>query len=435
MPSMKLRFATQKFPQRLLVAVQSAALITLSACGGSGLLERSQETLMAVVDAGSSGSRIYLYKITPDESFIRIKELFNNKDVPHGLSWYDGTQGADSAPGNAGASGIQPLLAKLQVYLETIGIAKNSVTVSVLATAGMRLVDADTSSAIYQSVKSTIKANGFVVRQVGTLSGQNEGLYAWADVNYLAGNFKAGTATQGIVEVGGASSQVAFVTSSIQDPNVVTPLVNGVRYPVFSVSYLGLGQSQARLAMINDTSAGGINSSVCYPNNSTGSPTTFDADTGNIRISATGSSYTAACYGAYAKVITSVSTSAGNNYPAAKISSLGGFNGMHFLGLSAAYNVLKDWGALDAADPQQSLTDAVASKCIGSNAWPRVLAQYENVLSVFSQNGCANATYLNAYVYGGEALGIHPTKLSGASSINGGNLTWTRGFLLIDTTP
>ena len=105
----------QKFLQPVLVAVQLAALMTLAACGGGGNSERSQETLTAVVDAGSTGSRIYLYKTTPDDSFIQIKQLYTNKDVPHGLSWYDGTQGADSAPGNAGASGIEPLLSKLQV--------------------------------------------------------------------------------------------------------------------------------------------------------------------------------------------------------------------------------------------------------------------------------------------------------------------------------
>ena len=423
---------TRKNFQRAFVVALSA---TLAACGGGSYLERPQETLTAVVDAGSSGSRIYLYKTTPDGSFIQIRQLFTNKDAPHGLSWYDGTQGADSAPGNAGASGIQPLLSALQTYMDSNGIAKDQVSVSVLATAGMRMVDADTSSAIYQSVKSTIGRNGFVIRQVGTLSGQNEGLYAWADVNYLAGNFKAGAVTQGIVEVGGASSQVAFVTSSSQDPNVVTSLVNGVRYPVFSVSYLGLGQNQARLAMVNDSTSGGVNASVCYPNNTTGSPAAYDADAGNISISTTGSNYSAACYGAYAKVITSVAANAGNNYPATQISSLGGFNTTQFLGLSSVYNVLKDWGALDAANPQQSLEAAVTSKCTGGNAWPGVLAQYKNVLSVFSQNACANATYLNAYVYGRQALGIHPARLAGTGTINGSDLTWTRGFLIVDTAP
>lgn len=421
---------TPKIFQRLFVVALSAAL---AACGGGSYLERPRESLSVVVDAGSSGSRIYLYKTTPVDSFIQIKQLFTNKDAPHGLSWYDGTQGADSAPGNAGASGIQPLLSALKSYMDSNGITKDQVNVSVLATAGMRLVDADTSSAIYQSVKSTIARNGFAVRQVGTVSGQNEGLYAWADVNYLTGNFKTGSVTQGIVEVGGASSQVAFVTSSSQDPNVVTAKVNGVGYPVFSISYLGLGQSQARLAMINDSASGGVNASVCYPNNNTGTPVAYDADAGNLSISTAGSSYSTACYGAYAKVITSVTGSAGNNYPAAQISSLGGFNTTEFLGLSSIYNVLKDWSALDTANPQQSLEDAVASKCIGSNAWPRVLAQYKNVLSVFSQNACANATYLNAYVYSRQSLGINPARLAGTGTINGSELTWTRGFLVVDT--
>jgi hypothetical protein len=423
---------TAKLLQRSLTI---ALLGMLSACGGGSYLERPRESLSVVVDAGSSGSRIYLYKTTPDDSFIQIRQLFTNKDAPHGLSWFDGTQGAGSAPGNAGQSGIQPLLSALKTYMDRNGIRQDQVSVSVLATAGMRLVDADTASAIYQSVKSTITGNGFAIRQVGTLSGQNEGLYAWADVNYLAGNFKAGAATQGLVEVGGASSQVAFVTSSSQDPNVVIPMVNGVRYPVFSISYLGLGQNQARLAMINDSASGGVNANVCYPNNTTGSPPTYDADTGNTSISATGSNYSAACYGVYAKVITSVSAGAGNNYPVTQMSSLGGFNTTQFLGLSSTYNVLKDWGALDTANPQQSLEETVASKCIGSNAWPRVLAQYKNIPSVFSQNACANATYLNAFVYGQQSLGIHPARLSGTGTINGSELTWTRGFLVIDPAP
>ena len=89
---------TRKIFKRSFVVALSA---TLAACGGGSYLERPQETLTAVVDAGSSGSRIYLYKTTPDDSFIKISELFTHKDVPHELSWYDGSRGADSAPENA----------------------------------------------------------------------------------------------------------------------------------------------------------------------------------------------------------------------------------------------------------------------------------------------------------------------------------------------
>ena len=133
------------FRNALSIAGSVAFAVVLTACGSSSDLKRPQEHLTAVVDAGSSGSRIYLYKTTPDESFVQIRQLFTSKDAPHGLSWYDGTQGADSAPGNAGASGIQPLLSALNTYMDSNGIAKHQVSVSVLATAGMRLVDADTA--------------------------------------------------------------------------------------------------------------------------------------------------------------------------------------------------------------------------------------------------------------------------------------------------
>ncbi len=424
---------THQFIQRLLAIALS---MMLAACSSSGHLKRPQESLMAVVDAGSSGSRIYLYKTTPDDSFIKINELFTDKNVPHELSWYDGNRGADSAPGNAGASGIQPLLSAMAAYMHSNGITKDQVRVSVLATAGMRMVDARTVGAIYQSVKTTIANNGFLIRQVDTLSGQNEGLYAWADVNYMMKNFEINAPTKGIIEIGGASSQIAFVTSDKKGSNVTNIKINGVYYPVFSVSYLGLGLNQARRAMINDQASGDVHASVCYPNNTTGSPATYDANVDSIRISSTGSQFSAlACHDVFSKMITQLSASASNGYPVTKISSLGSFDTTQFLGLSAAYNLLRDWGSLRTANPQKTLENAVATTCSGANAWPRVLAQYKNISNVFSQNGCANASYLNAYIYGPQSLGIHPAQLSGTGSINGSKLTWTRGYVLVEAAP
>ena len=424
---------THQFIQRL---VAIALSIALAACSSSGYLKHPQESLMAVVDAGSSGSRIYLYKTAPDGSFVKITQLFTSKDVPHELSWYNGSRGADSAPDNAGASGIQPLLSALAAYMDSSGIARDQVSVSVLATAGMRMVDARTADTIYQSVKTTVENNGFPVRQVGTLSGQKEGIYAWSDVNYMLKIFEVNGKTQGIVEIGGASSQVAFVTSEKSDLNIASVKINGMHYPVFSISYLGLGLNQARQIMIDNKTSGGIDANVCYPNNSMGSPATYDANVDSIRVNTAGSQFSAsACHRVFSKVITQVTASASNNYPITQISSLGGFETMQFLGLSATQGLLKDWGALHTANPQQTLEDAVASTCSGDNAWPHVLAKYKNISNVISQNGCANATYLNAYVYGHQSLGIHPARLSGTGNINGSKLTWTRGYVLIETAP
>ena len=427
---------THQFIQRLVAIALSMAL---AACSSSGYLKNPQESLMAVVDAGSSGSRIYLYKTAPDGAFVKITQLFTSKDVPHELSWYNGSRGADSAPDNAGASGIQPLLSALAAYLDSSGIARNQVSVSLLATAGMRMVDARTADTIYQSVKTTIANNGFPVRKVDTLSGQKEGIYAWADVNYMLNNFKTKSTTRGIVEVGGASSQVTFVESSTSDGsnlNVTNIEINGMHYPVFSVSYLGLGLNQARQVMINDKTSGGVDASVCYPNNSMALPTTYDANVNNIRINAAGSQFSAPiCHGVFLRIITQMTANADNNYPVTQISSLGSFKEMQFLGLSAAHGLLRDWGALHAANPQQTLENNVASTCSGDNAWTRVLALYKNISNVFSQNGCADATYISAYVYSPQSLGIHPAQLSGTGSIDGSKLTWTRGYVLVETAP
>ena len=72
--------------------------------------------------------------------------------TPHELSWYDGSHGAGSEPGNAGVSEIQPLLSNMTAYTNSNDIAKDRVKVSVLATAGMRIVDTSTASVIYQNV-------------------------------------------------------------------------------------------------------------------------------------------------------------------------------------------------------------------------------------------------------------------------------------------
>ena len=427
---------TRRLRAGFLTPFLASALCLLAACSSPAYLDNSQpvarggKKLMAVVDAGSGGSRIHLYKTVADESFVQIQELFVKKGSAHALSWYDGSQGEGSAPAHAGSAGIEPLLLALKAYLNGAGIPQEQISVNVLATAGMRMVNPQTASAIYQSVKSTISGNGFSYAQVGTISGQAEGLYAWADVNYLFGNFKTGAATQGIVEIGGASSQVAFVTSSSNDANVVIKNINGVTYPVFSVSYLGLGQSQARLAMIGHSDSGGLGSNVCYPN-AVGSPTSYDADIGNIAISASGSNYSAACYGVFQKIISSVTANAVNNYPVSRVPLLGNFNATQFVGISAVHNVSRDWVALDSGNPLLGLDQTLTSTCSGSNAWPRVLAQYKNVNSVFAQNGCANATYLSAYVYGRQSLNIDPHKLTGLSRIRGNELTWTRGFVVL----
>lgn len=119
--------------------------------------------------------------------------------------------------------------------------------VSVLATAGMRLAEQEApglSQTLWLAVRQQLQlAVGPKVQvEARTLSGFEEGLYAW-----LARYQKRQRSDFGIVEMGGASSQVAFPcpACSIDDDALHQVMISGKAVPFYSYSFLGLGQDLA----------------------------------------------------------------------------------------------------------------------------------------------------------------------------------------------
>ena len=391
-----------------------SSLLFLSACAG---LSRT-ESYLAVVDAGSSGSRIYLYKANSASGSTDIQDLAQIH--PHGL---DGLSSYEGNTGQAGPQGIRPLLDSLDAYLAANDISKNRVAVEVLATAGMRLLEQGNppaAQAIYRSVRETIAGDGYQSGQIRTISGADEGLYSWADVNYLYRNFQPNRATAGIVEVGGASAQVAYATSDASHPHAVRANINGVSYAVLSVSYLGLGQNEARKAMIV---ASGLTRNVCYPNNDNGSPpVSFNADTGSpAYVVASGDYRFAACDDVYQTLLASFHVRSSAVAP--------GFEATRFVGIASVFHALHDWGVLDYP---AMLETRLATHCAGLNAWSLKVAPMQGGTSKFAQNACANGTFIHALLFGPDnGLGLPGGRLTGVERINGMAPTWTRGYALI----
>ena len=54
---------------------------------------------------------------------------------------------------------------------------------------------------------------------VKTLSGTDEGIDEWLTVNFLLDNFKSARQTLGLIRLGGSSTQIAFLSKSI---NILT---------------------------------------------------------------------------------------------------------------------------------------------------------------------------------------------------------------------
>lgn len=117
----------------------------------------------------------------------------------------------------------------------------------VYATAGMRIAEQENaaqSKVLWDSLKQKLQAKvgeGVPVT-TRTLTGFEEGLYAW-----LAVRHEKKTNRLGISEMGGASAQVAFPCPSCDpaDDAVKPVLVDGKPVQIYSYSFLGLGQDEA----------------------------------------------------------------------------------------------------------------------------------------------------------------------------------------------
>jgi hypothetical protein len=376
-------------------------------------------THLAVIDAGSSGSRLHLYRLAHDGRLVRVEELaqFDDEHVAALASF--GAHAAD-----AGAQGVQPLLDRVAAYAEQHHIPKSAVRIDVLATAGMRLLtEADPQAAqqVYASVRDSVARAGFAGGRAATISGADEGRYAWVDVNYLYRNFDDGAATVGIIEVGGASAQIAYASSDAQHAGVAPLDINGRRYAVLALSFLGLGQNEARKAMI---AASGTALNACYPDNAARvAPSVFHADIGKPAVTIASGAYSYSdCAGLYRRIIAP--------FDVARGAQAAGFDAMRFIGLSSIFHALHDWRAL--AQPA-ALGERIDAACSGENAWSLKVMPQQKGASKFAQNACANGTYIDALLFDRKAgLGLDGAKLDSVDRINGQAPTWTRGYAVLE---
>ena len=134
----------------------------------------------------------------------------------------------------------------------------------------MRLLPPEQQTSVLSSACSYIKSFPFHLPscsdQIRIISGEEEGLYGWIAVNYLMDGFDKHehavegdrakhSSTYGFLDMGGASTQIAFEPSDVEQVRhadnlleVKLRLLSGkdVRHPVFVTTWLGFGTNQAR---------------------------------------------------------------------------------------------------------------------------------------------------------------------------------------------
>lgn len=194
---------------------------------------------IAVVDAGSTGSRLHIYSYDIDETNtpIHISELWNKKTKP-GFATID-------------ANAVD---AYLTILMADAPIKK--VPVYFYATAGMRLLPQTRQKKHYEELKKWFSQHDeWQLKDAKTITGNEEGLYDWLSVNYHLGTFTSPSKKSiGVMDMGGASVQIAFPIapiSTIENKSQLQIQLYGEHYTLYVHSFLGLGQTEMSHQFLN----------------------------------------------------------------------------------------------------------------------------------------------------------------------------------------
>ncbi|RMZ00373.1 hypothetical protein D0860_08012 [Hortaea werneckii] len=191
----------------------------------------------AVIDAGSSGSRVYVYEWLKADA---AKSKAAENDDPERLSHLPSVKTKKS------------WRKKVHPGISTFGTKPESVGSEHLK----ELVDFALSIVPKDEVEDT------PIFLLAT-AGETEGLYGWIAANYLLGGFDRPQElghggqhnTYGFLDMGGASAQIAFAPNATESEKHADDLkllrlrrVNGesVEYRVFVTTWLGFGANEAR---------------------------------------------------------------------------------------------------------------------------------------------------------------------------------------------
>lgn len=376
---------------------------------------------VAVIDAGSSGTRLALFETAAAPQVTRVYRAPTNTP---GLSSF-----ADD-PAAAGPDAVTPLLDELRTHLEGEGIAVSDVPVALLATAGMRrlkLNDPVATRGIFASTRTAIETSGFPLRTNKILPDFQEALLGWLDANAHAGTLSTPSKGIGIVEVGGASAQVAFRSPRASGPGVRSVTVSGRDISVVAISYLGLGSNDARGFMQVATSGG----KVCFPNNSSGTdPVDYLALSDLPVPSAEADFVGTACRKAYTGVVEQVASLYPREVRPRNLSKLPGFARADFVGLGAIPFIYSDFTIPADADERRALQAAVRANCKGVDAWTKVRALFPADAQDFAETQCSSGTYLDRLFFGTAGIGLNPERFEAQPDLPGGDPSWSEGYAI-----
>lgn len=193
-------------------------------------LSANELSYRMVIDAGSTGSRLFVYSLQTDPSTTAaddntplITRIGTRKTTP-GLSSF-----LDAPPGAAAKSFMKLFDHALSIIPES---SHKTTSIEIVATAGMRLLSDSDQTSIYDALYLGLSNHYSDVlptlsrSSISTLSGNLEGFYGLLSANYHAGIIsdqlvvKDGKEDEflGALDMGGSSTQIVFLPRGKKGP-------------------------------------------------------------------------------------------------------------------------------------------------------------------------------------------------------------------------
>lgn len=225
-------------------------------------MEASPTKYAIIIDSGSSGSRALVYEFSVDSNvnptgLPKIKQVGNMKTKP-GLSTF-GKKKVSSY--NLWDDHFADLIENARRIIPLN--LHSSTPIFVQATAGMRLLPTNERDRVLKETCEVLSdKTDFIVKpcesHIEVIDGDTEGLYGWLGLNYLTNRLQADSNKHpyGFMDMGGASTQLAFVPSradqldrhsdDMYTVNLRSNDGNLNQWSVFVSSWLGFGANEAR---------------------------------------------------------------------------------------------------------------------------------------------------------------------------------------------
>lgn len=214
-------------------------LCLYSSLVNAGILTCQHRHCVAIVDAGSTGSRLHVYAYDVDKKQfpLNIDEIWLNRVSP-------------------GLASVE--LKNLDTYLTTLfaNAPQENIPVYFYATAGMRLVSSPKQQLYYQLLQNWFSTQAsWILQDAKTITGKQEGIFGWLAVNYKLDTLQSSDKPMvGMMDMGGASVQIAVPaenTQGLESNDLVQLNTYGRHVTLFVHSFLGLGQTEVSHHYLN----------------------------------------------------------------------------------------------------------------------------------------------------------------------------------------